>query len=207
MVFKISKINHSKLDEVYEISMAELESFFEIKWNYSRPNMTLVDDRKTINLLRGEKTGNWLIGWARNTDIYLLSDKTFEKESNHKYSDEEYFALIKHELAHCFTNIITWSTNKPLWLLDGISAFLSGQTKLKTKPKRLTKFIEFYKKCGAGLYEESGFAVEFLVKTYGKEKLLELLKRLKEANSKEEFANLFKSIYGFELSYENFKIL
>ncbi|MBU1988607.1 MAG: hypothetical protein KKD94_03965, partial [Nanoarchaeota archaeon] len=58
-----------------------------------------------------------------------------------------------------------------------------------------------------GVYEESGFAVEFLVETHGKKKLLALLKILKEKDTNEEFAGKFKEIYGFDLTYENFRVL
>lgn len=187
--------------------MIELDSFFRLNWEHNRPNLILVPDRKTIDALKGKKTEAWLVGWVNGTDAYLLSDKNYEKESNHKYSDKEYFALIKHELAHCFSDIISNFSRKPVWLLEGISIFLSGQNKFKTKPKKLSKFIDFYDKCRKEVYHESGFAVEFLVKKYGKEKLLKLLKKAKEADSKEDFANLFKSIYGFNLSYENFEVL
>jgi hypothetical protein len=45
------------------------------------------------------------------------------------------------------------------------------------------------------------------VQKYGKEKILQLLKKAKESNSKKDFTDLFKSIYDFELNYDNFEIL
>ncbi|MCX6702526.1 MAG: hypothetical protein NTW60_01495 [Candidatus Wolfebacteria bacterium] len=206
MVYKIEKISRPKFDRVYKKSMRELSSFFRINWNQNPPKLILVPDRKTIDFLKGEKTEEWVIGWASKGNVYLLDDKNFEKESNHKYSDKEYFALIKHELAHCFSSVVSNSSGKPIWLLEGISIYLSGQDKLKTRPKKLTKFIDFFDKSGKGVYLESGFAVAFLVKKYGEKKLLHLLKASKEAMSKKSFAKLFRSIYGFELSYKNFKI-
>ena len=207
MVFKISKIEDSKLDEVYETSMKELDSFFELGWKYNRPNLVLIPDRKTIDNLKGKETEEWLVGWVNGNMVYMLSDKNYETESNHKYSDEEYFALLKHELAHCFSNVVSGFTQKPIWLLEGISIFLSGQLKLKTKPEKFSQFIEFFENGGKGVYSESGFAVEFLVQKYGKEKILQLLKKAKESNSKKDFTDLFKSIYDFELNYDNFEIL
>ncbi|HPA25902.1 MAG TPA: hypothetical protein PLK76_04050 [bacterium] len=207
MVFEINKINHSKLDQVYKKSMNELDSFFELDWKHNRPNLVLIPDRETINNLKGSETEEWLVGWVNGNMVYILSDKNYETESNHKYSDEEYFALLKHELAHCFSNIYSDFCKKPIWLLEGISIFLSGQIKLKTKPIKFSKFLEFYENGGKEVYSEAGFVVEFLVKKYGKEKLLQLLKKAKEYNSKKDFAGLFKSIYDFELAYENFKIL
>lgn len=187
--------------------MKELDSFFELGWKYNKPNLVLIPNRKTINYLKDKETEEWLVGWVSGNTVYLLSDKNYETESNHKYSDNEYFALLKHELAHCFSNIVSRYTRKPIWLLEGISIFLSGQLKLKTKPKIISKFLDFYENGGQGVYSESGFAVEFLAKKYGKEKLIQLLKKAKESNSKNDFADLFKSIYDFELSYDNFEVL
>ncbi len=207
MIFEIKKNNNLKLDEVYEKSMAELDSFFELGWKYNKPKLILVPDRKTIDFLRGEKTEDWLVGWADGKTIFMLSDKSYETESNHKYSDYKYFALLKHELAHCFSNVFSDNAKKPVWLLEGICIFLSGQLKLKTKPEKFSKFLEFYENGGEGVYLESGFAVEFLVKSHGKEKLLELLKKTKNTKSQKDFAILFNSIYGFELNHDNFEIL
>ena len=207
MVFKISKIEDSKLDEVYKTSMKDLDSFFELGWIHNRPNLILVPDRKTINSLKGKETEEWVVGWTNGNTVYMLSDKNYETESNHKYSDEEYFALLKHELAHCFSHIISGFCQKPIWLLEGLSIYLSGQLKLRPKPEKYFKFIEFYEKGGKGVYSESGFAAEFLVQKYGKEKILQLLKKAKESNSKKDFTDLFKSIYDFELNYDNFEIL
>ena len=207
MVFEIREVDNSKLDKVYEKSMEELDSFFGLDWQYNRPKLILVPNRKTIDSLKGEETEEWIVGWTRGNTVYLLSDKNYEIESNHKYSDEEYFALLKHELVHCFSNILSGFCQKPIWLLEGISIFLSGQLKLRPKPEKYSNFIDFYENGGEGVYYESGFAVEFLVEKFGKEKLLQLLKKAKESNSKKGFADLFKSIYGFELSYDNFAVL
>lgn len=206
MIYKINQIDHPKLEEIYTNSMKELDDFFQINWKFNRPHLILVPDRKTINSLKEQKTEDWIVGWVGNGNVYLLDDKNFETESNHKYSDEEYFALIKHELAHCFSNIVSNFSRKPVWLLEGISIYLSGQNKLKAKPKRFEGFIDFFDKGGKGVYSESGFAVMFLVEKYGREKLLNLLKESKKFETREKFADLFESIYDFKLSYNNFKI-
>lgn len=207
MVFEINRIKHSKLEHFYKNSMNKLDSFFELGWKHNRPNLVLIPNRETINNLKGTETEEWLVGWVNENTVYMLSDKNFETESNHNYSDEEYFSLLKHELAHCFSNIYSEFCKKPIWLLEGISIFLSDQIKCQKKPEKFSKFLEFYEHGGKDVYSEAGFVVEFLVKKHGKEKLLQLLKKAKESNSKEGFANLFKSIYNFELNYENFESL
>lgn len=207
MVYKIEKIEDSKLEKVYERSMEELSSFFQIDWKHIyRPSLILVPDRKTIDSLKRRKTEDWVVGWAYK-DVYVLDFEQFGKESMRVYSEKEYVALIKHELAHYFSDIVSNYRHKPVWLLEGISSYLSGDNDFKEKPEVYKTFIDFFDERGGDVYAESGFAVAFLVKTYGKDKLLSLLSQSKKCESKQQFATLFQSIYGFELAYENFSII
>jgi len=103
-----------------------LERIFEAK----RQSMK---DRETINRLRGKETEDWIVGWVNKTDVYVLDKENYEKESNHKYSDEEYFRLIKHELAHSFfrlflnskTNLIGYGKELQYMLLKSLQT-ISG---------------------------------------------------------------------------------
>ena len=61
MVFEIKSIKNNKLDKIYEDSMKEFGSFFELDWKDNRPNIIIVPDRRTIDLLKGTKTENWLL--------------------------------------------------------------------------------------------------------------------------------------------------
>lgn len=196
-------MHNSKIDQLYNRALQDLEDFFGFSLN-NKPKVILVPDRKTIDSLKGKKTEPWVVGWVSNNTIYLLDYKTFESESNHKYSDEKYASLLKHELTHCFSDIVSEATHRPIWLHEGISIFLSGQLKTIPRPEQLSSFIDFYTTEGKEIYQESGHAVEFLVNNYGKIKLLELLKRTKDIDSKDDFAKLFQSIYKFDLKYRNF---
>jgi len=91
--------------------------------------------------------------------------------------------------------------------MEGVAIYLSDQNKTKKKPNQLQEFLQHYSKNNknSNVYKESGFAIEFLVKNFGKQKLLKLIKSLKEINSKEEFAKKFKENYGFDLNYKNFQ--
>ncbi|PIN92709.1 hypothetical protein COU61_01290 [Candidatus Pacearchaeota archaeon CG10_big_fil_rev_8_21_14_0_10_35_13] len=208
MVFDINLRDDDFVKGIYDDSMSELDKFFGLGWNRNKPKVFLVPDRKTIDSLESKKTEDWVVGWGYQTDVYVLDYKNYEKESSHKYSIEEYAALIMHELAHSFIHVITgFSSNVPTWLNEGLAIYLSGQNKFKKKPENLKNFLEYYNQGGMHVYGGSGFAVEFLVKTYGKEKILKVLKSLKGVDTKEKFSELFKKTYGFELKYESFKVL
>ena len=204
MIFQINEQKDKFVEDIYNKSMIELDKFFEIGWIRNTPFIFVVPDRKTIEKLRRRKTEKWVVAWASTTSriVYLLDRKNFEKESSHKYSKEEYTALIKHELTHQFiTAYSKLFLIKPHWLEEGIAIYLSGQNKFKKPITKFSKFLDFYDKFGKGVYNESGFFIELLVKNFGKEKLLDLIKSLKEIKSEKKFNKKFKEIYGFDLNY------
>ncbi len=205
MVLKIIQTEHDDLKEFYKKTMNELNSFFEISWEKNKPRIFSVNDRRTINILLGRETEDWLVGWANGKDVYILDKENYESESSHKYSKEEYEALIKHELIHCFTKRISDGSKIPKWLNEGIAIYLSGQTELRKKPDDFKFFIDFFDKSEKEIYTEAGFIVKFLIETYGKEKNLKLIRNSTNV-SKNDFAKIFKEIYEFELEYDNFNI-
>jgi hypothetical protein len=58
-----------------------------------------------------------------------------------------------------------------------------------------------------GLYEESGFAIELLVKKYHKKKLLKLIKLLPDCSTNKLFIKKFKEVYSFTPNYKEFNNL
>ncbi|MDP2642041.1 MAG: hypothetical protein Q8P21_02000 [bacterium] len=186
--------------------MKSLNDFYGINWIHHTPIIFVVDNRETINLLKGEKTEDWLVGWANGSQIYILNKDNFEKESDHKYKLDEYYALIRHELSHCFYNILSSYNYFPYWLSEGVAAYTSGQNKFKNKPEKFSEFLDFYDRGGKGIYKESGFFVQDLVEKFGKQKLLDLVKRLKNIKTKEGFDELFTKQYGFNLAYDEINL-
>lgn len=205
MVYKITEEQGKDLKDFYEETIKELGDFFGINWVRNKPKVFLVPDRKTINSLRGGETPNWVVGWGgAKTGVYILDSKNFLKESENSYTLEKWQALVKHELAHCFFDVATGGYRKPVWLSEGLSIHLSGQNQWKKPIKEFENVLEFYEKHGKEVYYESGFLVQLLVEKYGKEKLLELLGKIKEEKPDEKhFSKLFEETYGFELSYAN----
>ena len=187
------------LKEFYDKSVSEFENFFNLKEDYDKPRIFLIEDRNTADKLRFRKTGK-IVGWTERNDVFI-----FDKNSNEvkDISNEDYSKLVKHELCHCYFQIYSNYCKKPYWLWEGLAIYLSGQN--KNKVKEFKDFLNYYDLSDIGVYKESGHAVEFLVKYYGKQKMLSLIKSLKYISSNEQLFKTFKEIYGFELKYENFK--
>lgn len=207
MPLKICLFKDKFIDEICKESMDDLNEFYEINWVHHLPVPIIVKDRKAIDLLRREKTGPWLVGWAEGNKVFILDRGNFEEESDHEYSPEKYYALLKHEISHAFYRVLSEGHAKPVWLWEGVAIYTSGQNKMKRRPEIFKDFLGFYEKGGKGVYAESGFAVQLLVEKFGKQKLLDLIKRLKETKNERGFNELFRKIYGFSAKYEDFNKL
>lgn len=206
MVFRIVSKKDRFLEKVYRDSMKALDSFFGLDWSDGVPNLIVVSSRRDIDKLFGTRTEKWVVGWLDGRNVFVLNRKNYERESCNKYSDEEYSQIIRHELVHAFFGVLSEGKQKPSWLCEGLAVYLSGQNGNFTRPERLCRFLGYYDKVDASIYKESGFAVEFLARKFGKRKLIRLIKSLKRIDSKKEFAKEFRKIYGFELAYSNFKV-
>ena len=144
MIFDIKQKKDKFIEDAYNKSMKELDEFFDLGWIKNTPFIFVVLDRETINKLYREKTEDGVVAWAQSSSriVYILDRKNLEKESNHKYSKEEYLARIKHELAHMF--VFAYSKLfliRPCWLEEGIAIYLSGQNKFKKSPKKFIRRI------------------------------------------------------------------
>jgi hypothetical protein len=206
MTLKLSKIKDEFIDNLFEECMNELKDFFKINWTKNRPSIILFEDRETLDELKGSKTDNWNVGFATNNKIYLLNRENYEKESCHKYSDEEYKKLLKHELVHLYYDIFSRGAHYPRWFDEGLAVFLSGQLGNKNLEK-FEKFLDYFEKRGDNLYTEGGFAIKILIENFGQEKIFELIKNISSLQTEEKFNLKFKEIYGEKPSYEFFNSL
>ncbi len=187
MFFNITLNNNKTLINYYNKIMNELNSFFNIEWVNNKPKVFLVDNKDTLNLL--SKSPEWVVGWTFKNNVYILHPRNF--------SEEYFISLLKHELTHTFFNVISKNHTNPAWLYEGVSLYLSGQYKDR-KVELFKSFLD-----NKNIYLESGLAVKLLINYFGKEKLLQLIKQL----GSRQFNNLFKEIYGFNPSYEEFNKL
>jgi hypothetical protein len=202
MIFKINKFDEPVLERLYLKAFEELKAFFEFRWEKNTPKIIVVDDRETIDALYGKPTENWVVAWAEDTrSIFILSRENFEKYSSHKYSEGEFYRVIKHELSHMFYKLITY-TDKPRWLNEGIGTFISGQLDKVTPLKEFKLFLNYFDKTDAETYKESGFLVKLLIDKFGKEKLAQLIKSIKGVRDSDAASITFKNVYGFDLTYE-----
>ena len=183
--------------------MVLLKNFFGLNWTRNTPKIYLVDSRKTIDGLEDKQTPDWLVGWATERTAYVLEKNAFAADSSHNYSEKDYKMLITHELAHLFYKVVTGGKTKPNWLWEGVSVYISGQSNEWGKPKSLHVFLDNPE--DKALYTEAGYAIALLIKHYGQDKFIQMLKKYKTYTG--EFSALFEETYEMPLSYESFNQL
>lgn len=199
-VFDITLSKNHELDNIYEISMEELNKFFQMNWAVNKPKVCVVDNRATIDALKDQQTPRWLVGWSMDRNVYVLHKDSFATDSDHKYSEDDYKMLIKHELAHAFFKIVTGGKTQPGWLWEGVSILASGQAEVWKKPTEFKSFLD-----NKDTYAEAGYALLLLYNKYGKDKLVNLLKDYKSYSG--DFSKLFQETYDMELKYDTFNSL
>ena len=203
----VTQSNNINVKGFFDKAMKELIDFYGVNWIENTPVIYLVDSRESFDIISGYKTDDWVVGRALSDNkLLLLSPESYEKESRHKYSDEEYYSLLKHELSHLF--YIIFSKGKgPVWLDEGFAIYTSNHLSTKERPKEFKDFLKYYSYEDENVYLEAGFVVEGLIIKYGKEKVIGFLKVLPNVNREDDFKKEFEKYFGLELDYKSFQEL
>ncbi len=179
--------------------MGELNGFFEIKWKLNRPGIFIAPTREDLKKVRDSTTPDYVVGMllGRGAVVLLAYESVVKERKNYIRTKEDYFKLMKHELCHCFTNNLAGPA-KPRWVAEGVSLYAADQLSRYPKPNKFVGFLNDEK-----VYQESGRAIDLLVEKYGKQKLLDFLRLLKDKKA----STAFKEIYEKPLSYKTFNNL
>ena len=199
MIFKSKPIENKLIQDAYDEGIETFSDFFNVKPVGFKPDVFILDNRADIDIVKGKKTENWVVGWTTGQSLFVLDYDKFDTESKHNKSESAYQNLIKHELCHIFTRTSSRNAILPMWLNEGISIYLSGQLGMNKKPDKFSGFIESTLNNHKAAYVEGGYVVELLLNLFGREKFIDLLRGYSEEK--------FKDIYGFDLTYENINSL
>ena len=159
--------------------------------------LCLEDFDKLYELERGKKPEFFVVGLGLNNGrVIVLDKKDFPKKEGHK--EEEFEGVILHELAHMFIRRIMWPKQTYPWIEEGICEYLSfGDYPLKIK-----KYVDFNKICTIEnwrryyAYQQSALFFKFLNEKFGKKKISEFVKKIKQKSEEESF----KEVFGKELN-------
>jgi len=200
IIIKNNEIVGDNPDEEKAIKKALkiVEKFFDKKLNFK---IVFIDTRDEMNLIYSQvsklprKTEDWVVGGYFDKDvIYLFSESSYAKVSCHK--QETFFSTLVHEMAHLFSNKIL-KFHLPMWLDEGLAGVVANQDNKKLEFKQdLTKVYGDKDWMKENPYLTSGKFVRFIIKSYGKEKLFSLLKKLDFYEKEDSFNKKFSKVFG-----------
>lgn len=159
-------------------------------------------NRKEFDKKLNRKTKLWEVANVMNGEINILNFDSFVKESTHKA--EEFFLILKHEIAHMFIDKKTDNKAVPKWLDEGLASYISEQY----KNIKHSIYIEedFCEKLGTSkgwdehseyyAYDMSSLFVTFLAEKYTLDKMMEILSKLDRNYYYPSFETIFKNIFG-----------
>jgi len=197
---------NQRILEMYEKAIKELKDFYELDWNKNCPIIYLLETRQDFDMITGQQNPDWIIGKAISFNkVALIAPESFDEESSHEYSDEEFFFLVKHELSHLFYLALT-NGKGPVWFEEGFAVYTSGELKIMEKPSEFTKFLKYEERIDDEIYKEVGFVIDCLIDRCSKKRVLQFLDIIKNKDNsgfKKEFQEYFK----MEMTYPEFNKL
>jgi hypothetical protein len=191
--------------EVFRIAQGadrELKDFFGVERN-AIMRIYLAKDRAAFSGFAGKKIDWeekwWLVGTAMTpTDVLIMSPAQWDERSRSYVKIHE---LIKHEMAHAYSLALTTAApspcifqqeagddEKPYWFEEGLATYVSGQlvtwrNRVKYNFSTCPHFDDLFD-CGG--YATAATAVEYLIDTFGKEKILDAIRAMPPEHEKNE---------------------
>lgn len=161
--------------------------------------------RKEFDKKVNRKTKLWEVASTMNGEVNIIHIDSFAKESSHKA--EEFFPILKHEMAHLFIEKITKDKAVPNWLNEGVSSYMSEQHKHIKFPAYIEE--DFCEKLGTpkgwdehsdySAYSTASLFVNFLEEKYAFDKIMKLFSKLDKNYYYPNFEAIFKNIFGKNL--------
>ena len=174
---------------------------FRFKDKLEKMAVCVHKNRKEFDKKLNRKTKLWEVANVINGEINIIHINSFAKESFHKA--DEFFPILKHEIAHLFIDKKTDDKAVPKWLDEGLASYVSE----KYKDIKHSIQIEegFCEKLGTPkgwdehsdycAYDTASLFVSFLAKKFTLDKIAELISKLDKNYYYPNFEIIFKNIF------------
>ena len=158
---------------------ARLEKFFQFR--IPKVTIRLLYSRQQFNELAKKETPMWVVGWAKNNDVYVLSPSACRAHSCHTAAHMR--KVLVHEVAHIFIRKVNSFPAK--WLDEGLALVLAEQNKGQFSKENWEWFkrqnfivnvkFDWWKAAKRNGYSISCWFVKFLLREYGREMVMRFL--------------------------------
>ena len=174
---------------------------FRFKDKLEKMAVCVHKNRKEFDKKLNRKTKLWEVANVINGEINIIHINSFAKESFHKA--DEFFPILKHEIAHLFIDKKTDDKAVPKWLDEGLASYVSE--KYKDIKHSIQIEEDFCEKLGTPkgwdehsdycAYDTASLFVTFLAEKYTLDKITELISKLDKNYYYPNFEIIFKNIF------------
>lgn len=174
------------------------DSFFEITFSKDL-ELILLKSRREMDLLSFRQTPDWIFALTTSKDrlIRIFDPEYVEESTNNCHKKEEFPKTLAHELSHVYFYEVT-KVNFPKFLNEGLAYVVADQRKSKKGIEDLVVVLDSFYVFNPDHYARSAKLVELFLNTFGKDKLISLLKS--GYTDEDTFKANFKVIYGFDFN-------
>ena len=193
-------------NEIFKM-ISDLES--KLKIRLTEPiivnlHLTRADYEKVLR----KNTQEWEVGnTSKNNVIDILHPDSFSDFSSH--NKEEFYPILKHELAHIYIRKLSENKTVPMWLNEGLAMCIAGQVPKyqNSEPtyverrylEKLSTQYGWDKHAHYSGYKYSCLFVNYLINKYSISLVIGLIKSSKTIFDVNSFDNSFSKIYGLSL--------
>lgn len=180
----------TQISKAYKIN----EEFFGK--SVGKINYRIIYTRKEMDEVMGHPTADWNRGTVKEGIITVVSENKMEEVTKGIHKSSTFNQLLVHETTHVFEERLFRFTY-PIWLDEGLAGYIAGQGKndeeiLKYKIPEFSE-IHTIEQWNKKPNYPIGFSLtKYLIKKFGKDKLLNLLTLLNKEDSFEVFSSKFQ---------------
>jgi hypothetical protein len=195
-------INASKKQEIQiKKAIKSVLNYFDEKFFPYDFFINVVNTREQMDECCGYKTQNWVCGNfnMKEMKVSIFQENLFGKVTPHP--KKEFNKVLTHELVHLYTKK-KFQLKFPVWLSEGLAMTVAKQCRSRYYRRHDIRGCYGYDDWAAAYpYHSSVKFVEYLLDSFGKDKLLALLEALKGFENKASFQCKFKETYRVSFDF------
>ena len=162
------------------------------------PPIKFLFTRAEVDEALGRKSEPWVRAVTNRKGLFFVDESVLEDITPHKKGD--FWKVVHHEMSHWYFDHLTGAFNgRPKWFVEGLAEHMAGQKTYLPVETEENVCAKHYYNCDEQTYRWGILMLNKLVRDYGKEKLLEMIKYIGPDMTEKSFAKDFNKVYGITL--------
>lgn len=189
-------MDKQELDKIEKIKQ-QCKEFFELLDNdhVPDPSITIIHTRAEMDEYCGRKTEDWVRATSRKRGIAIIPDDVVEDITPHRKGSFD--RTLKHEFNHWYLSHITGEFGgKPRWFTEGLANYFAGYKPEAPKMSNDLVVEKYFSFTDRETYRWGYVMVEYMFKKFGKEEIIDFIKKFHNGITQDIFNTTFYEKFG-----------